>query len=97
MEYRVAFEFVIGLSNEEPLNRRTTTQPTLVAAKVWASLYPSSKRNVGVFREELSIQLNKLTHCVRWDAYTRGGFAIMPHMSAPVIGKLNVRCLSLTD
>ena len=46
MEYRVAFEFVIGLSNEEPLNRRTTTQPTLVAAKVWASLYPSSKRNV---------------------------------------------------
>ena len=25
----------------------------------------------------------------RWDAYTRGGFAIMPHMYAPVIGKLN--------
>jgi len=23
-----------------------------------------------------------------WDAYTRGGCAIMPHMSAPVIGKL---------
>jgi len=40
------FEFVIGLSIEDPLNRRTTTQPTLVAAKVWASLYPSSKRNV---------------------------------------------------
>ena len=63
MEYRVAFEFVIGLSNEEPLNRRTTTQPTLVAAKVWASLYPSSKRNVGVFREELSIQINQLRAC----------------------------------
>ena len=36
-------------------------------------------------------QANKRTHFVRWDAYTRGGFAIMPHMSAPVIGKLGVR------
>ena len=85
------FEFVIGLSIEDPLNRRTTTQPTLVAAKVWASLYPSSKRNVGVFREELSIQLNKHTHFVRWDAYTWGGFAIMPHLSAPVIEKLGAK------
>ena len=24
----------------------------------------------------------------RWDANTQGGFAIMPHMSAPVIEKL---------
>ncbi|AFS37601.1 hypothetical protein MASE_10360 [Alteromonas macleodii ATCC 27126] len=23
--------------------------------------------------------------CVRWDAYMRGGFAIMPHMPAPLI------------
>ena len=56
MEYRVAFEFVIGLSIEEPFNRRTTAQPTLVAAKVWASLYPSSKKITGEFRDELSIQ-----------------------------------------
>ena len=33
-------------------------------------------------------QLNKLTHSVRWDAYKRGGFAIMPHVPTPVIGKL---------
>ena len=33
-------------------------------------------------------QANKLTHCVRLDAYTRGGFAIMPNVYAPVIGKL---------
>ena len=33
-------------------------------------------------------QANKRTHFVRWDAYSRGGFAIMPHMSAPVIEKL---------
>ncbi|WP_040521501.1 hypothetical protein [Aliiglaciecola lipolytica] len=58
MEYRVAFEFVIGLSIEEPFNRRTTAQPTLVAAKVWASLYPSSKKITGEFRDELSIQTN---------------------------------------
>ena len=36
-------------------------------------------------------QANKHTHFVRWDAYRRGGFAIMPHMSAPVIGKLCAR------
>ena len=34
------------------------------------------------------IQLNKLAHFVRWDAYTRGGFAIMPYVPAPVIEKL---------
>ncbi|WP_205676519.1 hypothetical protein, partial [Alteromonas portus] len=33
-------------------------------------------------------QANQHTHFVRWDAYTWGGCAIMPHMSAPVIGKL---------
>ena len=36
------------------------------------------------------IQLNKLAHFVRWDAYTRGGFAIMPYVPAPVIEKLCV-------
>jgi hypothetical protein len=52
----VVFMFVIGLSIEEPSLNRTATQPTLVAAKVWASLYPSLKRKCGVFREKLSIQ-----------------------------------------
>ena len=47
----MAFMFVIGLSIEEPSLNRTTTQPTLVAAKVWASLYPSLKRKCGEFRE----------------------------------------------
>ncbi len=32
-----------------------------------------------------------------WDAYTRGGFAIVPHMYAPVIGKvaasMKTKCL----
>ncbi|MBO7924651.1 hypothetical protein J5X92_20890, partial [Alteromonas sp. K632G] len=27
---------------------------------------------------------------VRWDAYTQGGFAIMPYVPAPVIEKLGV-------
>ena len=35
-------------------------------------------------------QLNKLAHFVRWDAYTQGGFAIMPYVYAPVIEKLGV-------
>ena len=69
----MAFRFVIGLSIEEPALNRTTTQPTLVAAKVWASLYPSLKRKCGVFREKLSIQTLKalallagtLTHGLR--------------------------------
>ena len=52
----MVFMFVIGLSIEEPSLNRTATQPTLVAAKVWASLYPSLKRKCGVFREKLSIQ-----------------------------------------
>jgi len=33
-------------------------------------------------------QINKLAHFVRWDAYTQGGFAIMPYVPAPVIEKL---------
>ena len=33
-------------------------------------------------------QLNKHAHFVRWDAYTQGGFAIMPYVPAPVIEKL---------
>ena len=36
---------------QQPSLNRTTTQPTLVAAKVWASLYPSLKRKCGEFRE----------------------------------------------
>ena len=36
-------------------------------------------------------QANKLTHFVHWDAYTQGGFAIMPYVPAPVIEKLGVR------
>ena len=52
----MAFLFVIGLSIEEPSLNRTATQPTLVAAKVWASLYPYLKRKCGEFREKLSIQ-----------------------------------------
>ena len=59
----MAFRFVIGLSIEEPALNRTTTQLTLVAAKVWASLYPSLKRKCGEFREELSIQTTVVT---RW-------------------------------
>ena len=31
----------------------------------------------------------------RWDAYTRGGFAIMPYVPAPVIEKLGVIYLQL--
>jgi len=64
------FLFVIGLSIEEPSLNRTATQPTLVAAKVWASLYPSLKRKYGVFREELSIQNTKGARAARWDANT---------------------------
>ncbi|RUP75026.1 hypothetical protein C7Y69_21240 [Alteromonas sp. KS69] len=30
----------------------------------------------------------KYTPSGRWDAYTRGGFAIMPHVSAPLSLKL---------
>ncbi len=60
------FLFVIGLSLEEPSLNRTATQPTLVAAKVWASLYPSLKRKYGVFREELSIQSAKHVHFVHF-------------------------------
>ena len=33
----------------------------------------------------------KTTPFGRSDAFTRGGFAIMPHMSAPFIGKLAVQ------
>ena len=32
----------------------------------------------------------KTTPFGRWDAYTRGGFAIMPHVSAPLSLKLSV-------
>ena len=32
----------------------------------------------------------KFTPFGRWDAYTRGGFAIMPHVSAPLSLKLGV-------
>ena len=65
------FLFVIGLSLEEPSLNRTATQPTLVAAKVWASLYPSLKRKCGVFREKLSIQSAKLVPFGHWDTNTR--------------------------
>ena len=44
----MAFRFVTGLSTEEPTINRTATQPTLVAAKVWASLYPSFKKVWGI-------------------------------------------------
>ena len=44
----MAFRFVIGLSTEEPLLYRTAMQPTLVAAKVCASLYPSLKKLWGI-------------------------------------------------
>ncbi|AEF04629.1 hypothetical protein ambt_15595 [Alteromonas naphthalenivorans] len=27
----------------------------------------------------------KFARCAGWDAYTQGGFAIMPHASAPLI------------
>ena len=64
------FMFVIGLSIEDPSLNRTATQPTLVAAKVWASLYPSLKRKCGVFREKLSIQNAVGTPFGRWDANT---------------------------
>ena len=66
----MVFMFVIGLSIEEPALNRTTTQPTLVAAKVWASLYPSLKRKCGVFREKLSIQTTQGSRFARWDANT---------------------------
>ena len=30
----------------------------------------------------------KYARCAGWDANTQGGFAIMPYVPAPVIGKL---------
>lgn len=63
LEHCVVFMFVIGLSIEEPSLNRTATQPTLVAAKVWASRYPSLERKCGVFREKLSIETNYGTRC----------------------------------
>ncbi|WP_415802853.1 hypothetical protein, partial [Alteromonas australica] len=39
----------------------------------------------------------KITPFGRSDAFTRGGFAIMPHMSAPVIGKLYILKVKLQD
>lgn len=85
------FMFVIGLSIEEPSLNRTATQPTLVAAKVWASLYPSLKRKCGVFREKLSIQTAVDARGACWDKNTWAVLAslvIIAHVFLPLSGVL---------